>query len=86
MRKVRIIAAALGVAVSLCCLCVPAFADGESWETVDTGTRPHTEAVETEKPAELAATMCIRDRPARRGYQGGTSEAGARGGRRDGQL
>ena len=56
MRKVRIIAAALGVAVSLCCLCVPAFADGESWETVDTGTRPHTEAVETEKPAELAAT------------------------------
>ena len=54
MRKVRIIAAALGVAVSLCCLCVPAFADGESWETVDTGTRPHTEAVETEKPAEPA--------------------------------
>ena len=54
MKKVRIIAAALGVAVSLCCLCVPAFADGESWETVDTGARPHTEAVETEKPAEPA--------------------------------
>lgn len=55
MKKVRIIAAALCAAVSLCWLCVPALADGESWETVDTGTRPHTEAVETAQAPEPAS-------------------------------